>query len=273
MAINPPPGFEKDPNSADWYFDPAGDPNSKATWWQMPPAGFVPDPVNPGWYYDPSKDIAHDPTAWWHDNTIIDDPATKALEFWTFEEIGTAAGVAASPNVSDNWPGICRAAGLHGIAEPLVLIGFLGTMMKETGSLYPVREAWWVWNVDRAAAIRYYENTNLHAAYAGGWLYHGRGYVQLTHVTNYQNVQNRLAGIGVNVDLVNNPDLLLEPEYAAHALAIYFVDQGLVDFCRARDWPEVRRRVWGAYGDADGVGKLQRCETMLLPLAQGRGFA
>jgi predicted chitinase len=275
MAISPPPGWVKDPNSADWWYDPNGDVNAKATWWQQPPDGFVPDLANPGWFYDPSKDVAHDQSAWWHDNTIIDDPATKALAFWTFDELAAVASVP-TKNVEDNWPHICRAAGQWGIAEPLVLIGFLGTMMQETGSLYPVREAYWVWNVDQAAAIRYYQDTSKHAAYQGGWQFHGRGYVQTTHIGGYQLVKDELASIGIDADTVANPDLLLQPEYAAHALCIYFLKHlpgaGMIAACRARDWTTVRRSVYGA-SDANGVAKLQRADAALLPLAQTRGFA
>lgn len=270
----PPEGWVKDPNSSDWWYDPANvNPNDPLRWWQMPSQGFVPDPNNPGWWYDPTKDIAHDQTAWWHDATIINDAASKGLSYWTFDEIAQAAGVPVK-NVEDNWPHICRAAGIWQIADPLVLVGFLGTMMQETGSLYPVREAYWVWNVDPQAAIRYYLDTSKHAAYQGGsgWEFHGRGYVQLTHQSNYQAVQDKMAELGVPVDLVNNPDLMLTPEVAAHALCIYFVNRGLVAACQSQDWSSVRRGVYGG-SDAVGVAKLQRANSMLYPLAQQRGYA
>lgn len=271
MAISPPPGYVKDPNTPDWWYDPNADPAQQSSWWQSPPAGFLPDPNSPGWYYDPMKDVARDQSAWWHDNTIIDDPATKPLSFWTLAEIASVASVPVK-NVEDNWPHICRAAAQWGIAEPLVLIGFLGTMMQETGSLYPVREAWWVWNVDQAAAIRYYQNTALHAAYQGGWQYHGRGYVQTTHISGYQAVKDGLVSIGIDADTVGNPDLLLQPQYAAHAICVYFINRGLVDACRDRAWDAVRRGVYGG-NDPGGVAKLQVADGALLPLAQSRGYA
>lgn len=131
--------------------------------------------------------------------------------------------------------------------------------------------------MDPAKARRYYEDTSKHAAYGGGWWYHGRGYVQTTHIGNYQVVQDKLASIGINVDIVGNPELLLEPLYAAHALAIYFLThpyppQGMVAACRARDWREVRKAVNGVY-EADGIAKLQYADTVLLPLAKARGLA
>lgn len=170
-----------------------------------------------------------------------------------------------------------KAAQLWGIAEPLVLIGFIGTIAKETGTFYPLREAWWVYDRDPAAARRYYEDTSQHAAYGGGWWYHGRGWAQTTHIGNYQIVQDKLASIGINVDLVGNPELLLTPEYAAHALAIYFLTHayppgGMIQACRDRNWREVRKAVNGVY-EADGIAKLQYADSVLLPLAQQRGFA
>lgn len=272
---SPPENWVRDNNDPTWWHnpDPNIDINNMENWWQEPPAGFLPDPNSPGWWYDPAKNVAIDNTAWWHDVTVIDDPASKALGFWKLEEIAAAAGKPTNPNVMDNWPHICRAAALWGMDEPLILIGFLGTMMKETGTLYPVREAWWVWNVDPQAAIRYYLNTALHAAYQGGWEYHGRGYVQLTHVGNYQMVQNALAEKGIVVDLVGNPDLMLQPEWAAHGLCLYFRDHAggiMPNLCRQRNWTEVRHYVWGQYGDAEGVGFLQQADAVLSPLAVAR---
>lgn len=184
--------------------------------------------------------------------------------------------MAAYPNIADNWPGICEAATAWGIDHPLVLIGMIGTIAKESGSFYPVREAWWIYDEDPAAAMRYYADTRKHAAYNGGPQYHGRGYVQTTHIGGYQLVQNQLASIGVSVDLVGNPDLLLQPLYAAHALAIYFKfhgypPEGMVAACMAQNYQEVRKAVYGAY-DADGEQKIRRAESVLLPLAQNRGL-
>jgi hypothetical protein len=46
-----------------------------------------------------------------------------------------------------------------------------------------------------------------------GRSYLGRGYVQLTHYTNYDKASRKLG-----VDLVKNPDLAMRPEYAAKIL-------------------------------------------------------
>ena len=46
-----------------------------------------------------------------------------------------------------------------------------------------------------------------------GKAYYGRGYVQLTHKRNYEVFSDRLG-----IDLVNNPDLALSPDYAVQIL-------------------------------------------------------
>ena len=49
-------------------------------------------------------------------------------------------------------------------------------------------------------------------------LYYGRGFCQITHMVNY-----KFAGEQLGIDLINNPDLALEPKYAAEILVKGFV--------------------------------------------------
>jgi len=48
-----------------------------------------------------------------------------------------------------------------------------------------------------------------------GARYHGRGYVQLTGKTNYARATMKLRALGLDVDLVADPDLALRPDVAA----------------------------------------------------------
>lgn len=79
-----------------------------------------------------------------------------------------------------------------------------------------------------------------------GKCYFGRGYVQLTHKRNYQTFSDRMG-----IDLVQTPDLALEPE---HAVKILF--DGMVNglytgvglskyFGKLTDWENARRIVNG----------------------------
>lgn len=78
-----------------------------------------------------------------------------------------------------------------------------------------------------------------------GRCYYGRGYVQLTWLTNYQ-----AAAVRFGIDLVGNPDLALDPTIAArilfwgiqsgafnpqgHGIAFYLPDAGRADLMGAR---------------------------------------
>ena len=81
----------------------------------------------------------------------------------------------------------------------------LATAWWETArTMQPVREAFFLGGTaeDHRKTLSYYP-------------YYGRGYVQLTHKTNYKK-----AGKAIGADLENDPDLALKPE---HALKIMFL--------------------------------------------------
>jgi hypothetical protein len=77
----------------------------------------------------------------------------------------------------------------------------LATVDWETGHTFqPVKEAFWCSEEWRKDHLRYYP-------------YYGRGYVQLTWKDNYRKYGEKL-----DIDLVDNPDLALEPETAMFVL-------------------------------------------------------
>lgn len=161
------------------------------------------------------------------------------------------------------------AKGYTGIDGPLPLIGLIGTIAKEDAKFIPVEEAWWL---SESARWAYYSDTRQHAVYEGGPQYHGIGLIQTTHRSGFKAVQDRLAAeMGINVDLVGEPTLLLDPTLAAHAAAIFWINKGMVPLCEAQSWGEVRRRVYGA-ADQDGTNKIAFAAARLLPLARSRGF-
>lgn len=55
-----------------------------------------------------------------------------------------------------------------------------------------------------------------------GFKYRGRGYNQLTFKDNYKKMQEMLSASGVNVDIVNNPDKVNDPEIAAEVAVLFF---------------------------------------------------
>lgn len=79
-----------------------------------------------------------------------------------------------------------------------------------------------------------------------GKCYFGRGYVQLTHKRNYQTFSDRMG-----VDLVQNPELALDPAYAVNILfdgmiGGLYTGVGLARyFGKSTDWENARRIVNG----------------------------
>lgn len=58
-----------------------------------------------------------------------------------------------------------------------------------------------------------------------GYKYRGRGFNGLTFKSNYERIGNKINSFyKINIDLVQNPELLEQPKYAAMALSMYFYD-------------------------------------------------
>jgi hypothetical protein len=175
---------------------------------------------------------------------------------WTVQQIAEATGAPAEA-VAAHWPGILAALEAAGIGDRDVQMGVISTVAIETASTFrPIHE---YKNADGSIPASWY-------TYDGGPTYHGRGYIQLTHRSNY-----RAAGQALGVDLVSTPDLALDPEVAAAVLAWYWATRGvkskdgkrwysLPDLCRAHDWEWVRRVVQGATA---GLDRLRALATTL----------
>lgn len=121
----------------------------------------------------------------------------------------------------------CEAQGVTSDAQKAYI---LATVEWETnGTFKPVKEAYWLSEDWRKRHLRYYP-------------YYGRGYVQLTWKENY----NRFGKL-LELDLVNAPDIVLEPEISAEILVIGmrdglftgkkladYINDSLLDFVGAR---------------------------------------
>jgi len=92
-----------------------------------------------------------------------------------------------------------------------------------------------------------------------GWKYHGRGLIQLTGKENYVN-----CGTGINVDLVNNPDYLLTPEYAALSAGWFWNKKGLNSLADAQDYETMTKRInGGTLGLDDRKAKIAKAISVL----------
>jgi putative chitinase len=74
----------------------------------------------------------------------------------------------------------------------------------------------------------------------------GRGLIQLTGKENYER-----CGTGINVDLVNNPDLLLDPKYAALSAGWFWHRKGLNELADANDLETMTKRINGGLKGLD----------------------
>lgn len=77
--------------------------------------------------------------------------------------------------------------------------------------------------------------------YDGGKAYRGRGYIQLTHKSNYKKY-----GDMIGVDLVSKPELANDPVVAAKILAAYMKESGAADAASKGDYLTARKRVNGS---------------------------
>jgi predicted chitinase len=130
-------------------------------------------------------------------------------------------------------PTIAKALANEGILTPQVLAYALATAQYES-SLRPIAEV----NGQQQAASHGYE---------GGNKYYGRGFIQLTHKSNYDDMDKQL---GLNGQLSNNPDLALDPEIAAKILAKFMKTRGVADLANKGDF-------YGARGPINGSDKAQ----------------
>ena len=92
-----------------------------------------------------------------------------------------------------------------------------------------------------------------------GWKYHGRGLIQLTGRDNYAN-----CGLGLGVDLLGNPDWLLDPKYAALSAGWFWNKKGLNSLADTQDYETMTKRInGGLLGLDDRKTKIAKAISVL----------
>jgi uncharacterized protein YraI len=169
---------------------------------------------------------------------------------WVSEKFVTDASINIVKDICDE----CDRQGLPLVTQKAYV---LATVEWETdGTFKPIREAPSKSEEWRRQNLRY-------------WPYYGRGYVQLTWKSNYETYSKIL-----NLDLVNNPDLSLDPKVALFILVHgfkngTFTGRRLEEFVNLNKTDFVNaRRVVNALDRAETIAGLAR--KWLARLTSGR---
>jgi len=89
--------------------------------------------------------------------------------------------------------------------------------------------------------------------------YLGRGLIQLTGKDNYER-----CGSSIGVDLVNNPDLLLDPQNAALSAGWFWNKHGLNELADAQEHGMITKRInGGTLGLDDRIAKTTKALSVL----------
>jgi len=89
--------------------------------------------------------------------------------------------------------------------------------------------------------------------------YLGRGLIQLTGKENYER-----CGTSINVDLVNNPNYLLDPKYATLSAGWFWNRKGLNELADSKDFETMTKRInGGLVGIDDRKAKIAKAILVL----------
>ena len=92
-----------------------------------------------------------------------------------------------------------------------------------------------------------------------GWLYHGRGLIQLTGKDNYT-----LASDALGMDFVHSPDYILVPKYAALTAGWYWNKRQLNKEADAKDYTAMTKKInGGTIGLDDRIAHIQHAQEAL----------
>ena len=92
-----------------------------------------------------------------------------------------------------------------------------------------------------------------------GWRFSGKGLIQLTGRNNY-----KTCGDALGVDLIANPELLIEPEYAALSAGWFWNKRGLNALADNEDWNTITKRInGGTHGLQDRIDRTHKAMDIL----------
>lgn len=165
-------------------------------------------------------------------------PITPAQLLRIFPNAGANAGIFT--------PVLNAAMGCRQIVGPKRVAAFLAQVGHESGQLRYVRE------LGNAAYLSKYDTGplalrlgNTPEADGDGLKYRGRGLIQVTGRANYQ-----ACGEALGLDLLNAPELLEQPQWAAHSAAWFWSINGLNALADAGHFDKITQRINGGQNGA-----------------------
>ena len=133
---------------------------------------------------------------------------------------------------------------------------FIAQIGHESGELVYVREIWG----PTSAQARYEGRADLGNTVAGdGFKYRGRGLIQITGRANYA-----ACGEALGLDLISQPELLEQPQFASMSAAWFWATKGLNTLADADKFETITRRINGGLNGQEDRLKLWKKATAVL---------
>jgi putative chitinase len=153
-------------------------------------------------------------------------------------------------------PVLNTAMGRFQIVGPKRVAAFIAQIGHESGQLRWVREIWG----PTSQQAGYEGRSDLGNTQKGdGSKYRGRGLIQITGRANYA-----ACGEALSLDLINHPDLLEQPQYAAMSAAWFWSTKGLNTLADSGDFETITRRINGGLnGLADRLALWEKARAVL----------
>lgn len=173
----------------------------------------------------------------------------------TPETLAVALGI--SPQRAQTWADPLSAAmALYAIDSPARQAAFVAQVGHESGRLVYVRELWG----PTPAQQGYEGRADLGNTQPGdGFLYRGRGLIQITGRANYQT-----AAAALGLPLIDSPELLEQPGNAAQSAAWFWNSHGLNDLADVGDFNTITKRINGGLnGLQDRLALYALCKSAL----------
>jgi putative chitinase len=151
---------------------------------------------------------------------------------------------------------LAAACSHYGIETPLQIAAFIAQVGHESGRLRYVREIWG----PTSWQLRYEGRRDLGNTEVGdGSLFRGRGLIQITGRNNYFR-----AGTALDLDLINHPELLEQPEHAAMSAAWFWDAHHLNGLADSGDLRRITRIINGGYnGLEDRLSIYEKAKEVL----------